>query len=309
MPDIVVSEFMDSAPLADLEQRYTVHRDDALWELPDALSALVADAQGLIVRNKTHVTAQLLDAAPQLKVVGRLGVGLDNIDLDACAKRDVLVSPATGANADAVAEYVITATLALRRGAFLRSKDMLAGTWPRAALSDGHEVAGGTIGLVGFGDIGQATSRRAAALGMSVMAHDPALPDDDPAWTDVQRASFDTVIAEADVISLHVPLTDGTRHLVSADVIRRMKANSVLINTARGGVVDEVALAAAMCDGHLAGAALDVFESEPPSIDQLAPFANVDNIILTPHIAGLSAQANARVSRLTVDNVLAALSA
>ena len=309
MPDIIVTEFMDAAPLADLEARYTVHRDDVLWEKPDTLAGLLGEAKAVIVRNKTQVTDALLAQAPHLKVVGRLGVGLDNIDLEACEQRGITVYPATGANADAVAEYVITSALVLMRGVFNHTDIMLSGGWPRGELNDGSEVAGTTFGLIGYGNIGQAAAQRAAALDMMVMAHDPALPADDPAWGNVNQLSFVDVIANANVISLHVPLNDLTRHLISADVIANMRPGTILINTARGGVVDELAVAAALHSGHLGGAALDVFEQEPPDAANLLPFQGLRNVILTPHIAGLSAQANARVSRLTVENVLRGLEA
>lgn len=307
MHDIVVTEFMDAEPLADLKAHYSIHRDDTLWEKPEELGGLLGSAKAIIVRNKTQVTDTLLDSAPELKVVGRLGVGLDNIDLPSCQRRGVEVCPATGANADAVAEYVVTSALVLLRGAYRHTNTMLAGHWPRPELSDGREISGTTFGLIGFGNIGQMTARRAAALGMTVVAHDPALPAEDPAWSGVERLDFSDVVARSDVVSLHVPLVPDTRHLMSADVIATMRPEAVLINTARGGVVDETALTDALRRGHLHGAALDVFEQEPPDAECLARFKGLNNVILTPHIAGLSADANVRVSRLTVDNVLKVL--
>ncbi|MGI9406658.1 MAG: hydroxyacid dehydrogenase [Hyphomicrobiaceae bacterium] len=307
MPDIIITEFMDDGPVSDLEKKFTVHRDDTLWEKPDELTALLADASGLIVRNKTQVTAAFLDAAPRLRVVGRLGVGLDNIDVAACEARNIAVCPATGANAAAVAEYVVTAALMLLRGAYSASMDLAAGRWPREALGNGRELGGCTFGIVGFGNIGQETARRAAVFGCTILAHDPVLAADDPAWERAERCSMTDLMAQADIISLHVPLTDRTRNMIGSAALAQMKPGAILINSARGGIVDETALAESIRAGHLGGAALDVFEREPPEPETIEKFAGLRNMILTPHIAGLSTNANARVSRLTVDNVLAAL--
>jgi len=307
VPDIVIAEFMADDPVAALEALFSVHRDDGLWEYPDQLGALLGNAKGLIVRSKAQVTEALLQRAPHLKVIGRLGVGLDNIDMDACKARGIAVCPATGANAAAVAEYSITSALVLLRGAFGAAGKIVAGEWPREKLGSGRELGGCTFGIVGFGNIGQETARRAAAFGCRVIAHDPVPGDDDPAWRLAERTTFAGLIAEADVISLHVPLLEATRNLIDAKFIGQMKSGAILINTARGGIVDEAALGEALRNGRVGGAALDVFAAEPPSPGTLEIFSGLTNVILTPHIAGLSAQANARVSRVTVDNVLAVL--
>src|SRR5919199_4162719 len=169
MPDIVITEFMDETAVRDLARGRDVLYAPALVDRPDDLRAAVADAHALIVRNRTQVRGALLDAAPRLKVVGRLGVGLDNIDVDACAARGVAVCPATGANDVSVAEYVIAAALILLRGAYFASADVAAGAWPRDRLI-GREVSGKRLGLVGFGSIARETAKLAAALGMNVAA-------------------------------------------------------------------------------------------------------------------------------------------
>src|SRR5919206_353341 len=215
----------------------------------------------------------------------------------------VTVCPATGANDVSVAEYVIAAALILLRGAYFASPEVAAGAWPRNRLI-GREIAGKRLGLVGFGGIARETAKRAAALGMNVAAYDPYVPGDSPAWGGVERLDLDALLASADVLSLHVPLTPETRHLLDGAALARVKPDAVLINAARGGVVDEAALAAALRAGRLAGAALDVFEAEPLGAERGARFAGLANVILTPHIAGVTAEANARVSRVTVENVL-----
>ena len=303
MTEIVITEFMDEAVIAQALAGRAVRYDPGLVDRPDELMALLADARALVVRNRTQVRGALLAAAPRLKVVGRLGVGLDNIDVAACAARGIAVCPANGANDASVAEYVVTAALLLLRGAFLASERVAAGEWPRMALI-GREVASRRLGLVGYGAIARETARRARALGMHIAAFDPHLPTDDPAWAGVERLELGALLAMSDVVSLHVPLTDETRNMLDAAAIAAMKPRAVLVNAARGGVVDEQALVAALRAGHLGGAALDVFEREPVDATQGGRFRDVPNLILTPHIAGVTEESNVRVSQVTAEAVL-----
>jgi (S)-sulfolactate dehydrogenase len=306
--EIVITEFMDEGAVEALRERCEVHYDPDLAGRPDDIAALLGDARALIVRNRTRVGPALLDAAPRLRAVGRLGVGLDNIDLAACAAREIEVLPAVGANATAVAEYVVTAVLVLLRGVYTSSGRVVAGEWPRTELV-GREAFGKTLGLVGLGTIGREVASRAVGLGMRIAATDPFLDPGDPAWTGIVRLDLPDLLAQSDAVSLHVPLTDGTRHLVDAAAIAGMRPGAVLVNTARGGIVDEEALAAALRDGRLGGAALDVFEAEPVAATAAGHFADVPNLILTPHVAGITTESNTRVSNLTADNVLRALGA
>jgi (S)-sulfolactate dehydrogenase len=307
MADIVISEFMDETAIEELLSGYDVVYDPALVDDARRLHSALSEARALVVRNRTQVRGPLLDAAPKLIAVGRLGVGLDNIDLDACKARSVAVFPATGANDVAVAEYVIATAMILVRGAYLSSSAVAAGEWPRGALMGG-EVSGRTIGLVGFGAIARETAARADALGMRVVAFDPYLPEDSCHWRATKRVTFEALLSTSDIVSVHTPLTDETRHLINAESIRNMKEDAVVINAARGGVIDEDALAAALRDGRIAGAALDVFETEPLTKDAGASFNGLKNVILTPHIAGVTDESNVRVSRLTLKNVVSALS-
>jgi len=304
---IVIAEFMDEAAVASLAARFDVRYDKDLVDRPAELAAALADATAVIVRNRTQVNAALLAAAPRLKVVGRLGVGLDNVDQPGCAARGIVVIPATGANALAVAEYVIGTAMLLLRGVYAATADVAAGRWPRTALSDGCELAGKTLGLVGFGGIGRLTARLARALGMATIAFDAHIAAAAAAWADESTAcrTFDALLADADVVSLHVPLTPATRNLVDAARIAAMRRGAILINTARGGVVDEAAVAAALRAGHLGGAALDVFDREP--LPAGSPLAGCPNLILTPHVAGVTRESNVRVSALIADRVATAL--
>ncbi|MDJ0630051.1 MAG: hydroxyacid dehydrogenase [Rhodobacter sp.] len=300
---ILITEFMDDGAVADLSAQFDVTYAPDLADRQQDIPALMPGKRALIVRNRTRVTADLLSGSDDLCVVGRLGVGLDNIDQAACKDRRVAVIPATGANTVSVAEYVVTNALILLRNAYQAQDRMLAGAWPRTDCA-GREVGGKLLGLIGFGEIAQETARLAVGLGMQVCAHDPFVPPASPAWQQAQPVSLETLLETADVVSLHVPLLDTTRHMINADTLGRMKAGSVLINAARGGVVDETALVQALrADGGIAGAALDVFETEPLDRQAAEKFAGLGNLVLTPHIAGVTEESNARVSRLIAQKV------
>jgi (S)-sulfolactate dehydrogenase len=304
---ILICEFMDERAVNRLRSAHDVHYDAALVDDAPALLREAARADALVVRNRTQVRGALLEALVRCRAVGRLGVGLDNIDVPGCEARGMRVIPATGANALSVAEYVVTAALMLLRGAYASTPAVAGGQWPRTALSGGREAAGKTLGLIGYGSIGQLTARLARGLGLRVIAFDAMMDGDHPAFADGVAASagLDEVIQTADVVSLHVPLVDATRDLFDAARIAAMKPGAVLVNTARGGIVDEVALAAALKSGHLGGAALDVFSSEP--LSATPHFDGCPNLLLTPHIAGLTAESNERVSFLVADKLLEAL--
>ncbi len=306
---ILISEFMDDAAVASLQAGFDTVYDATLVDRHDELLAKLIDVDALIVRNRTQVNAAVLTAAPKLKVVGRLGVGLDNIDLPGCKARNVEVIPATGANALAVAEYVIGTAMVLLRGAYAATPAVAAGKWPRGPLSNGREIGGKTLGIVGFGGIGQLTARLAQGLGMQVIATDPMIDIDAPVWkqTGVTCPTLEQLLVESDVVSLHIPLVAETRNLINAARLASMKQNAILINSARGSIIDETALAAALRANRLGGAALDVFDTEP--LPAGSPLADCPNLILTPHIAGVTAESNTRVSSMIAERVAASLAA
>jgi (S)-sulfolactate dehydrogenase len=305
MTDIVITEFMDEAAVASLRARYAVHHDPELFGKPAELAALVASCPALIVRNQTQVRGDVLAAAKALKVIGRLGVGLDNIDMAACAAREIKVFPATGANSLSVVEYVIGTAMTLLRGAYFANAAMLAGEFPKTQLI-GREIAGKRMGLVGFGAIARDVANHARLLGMTVAAFDPYVPADDPAWSQAERLELDGVLSTSDVISLHLPLTPETTGLIGKGAFALMKPDAILVNAARGGVMDEDALVAALKGGKLGGAAIDVFAQEPLR-DDGKRFAGTPNLILTPHIAGNTVESNGRVSGLVAERIMAAL--
>jgi (S)-sulfolactate dehydrogenase len=299
---ILITEFMDEAAVGTLRTGFDVTYAPGLADAQDDIPSRIAKTQALIVRNRTQVTKALLAAAPALKCVGRLGVGLDNIDVEACKARGVAVFPALGANTLSVVEYVISAAMMLLRGAYQVNVQMIAGGWPRQECS-GRELAGKRLGLVGFGAIAQDTAKAAQALGVRICAHDPFIPAGDVRWGGVENVTLDALLETADIVSLHVPLTSDTRHLMNAERLARMKPGAVLVNAARGGVVDEDALVVAMRAGQLAGAALDVFENEPLSTADGRKFAGLSNLILTPHVGGVTEESNQRVSVMIAEKI------
>ncbi|MGB3407105.1 MAG: hydroxyacid dehydrogenase [Jannaschia sp.] len=296
---ILITEFMDEVWVDWLRARVEVIYEPDLPDRPEALADLARDAQAIIVRNRTQVRGDLLLSG--FSCVGRLGVGLDNIDVAGCRARRIDVFPATGANTLSVAEYVIVTGAMLLRGAYGLRDDMEAGNWPRATAGQGREIAGKTLGLIGYGEIAGVTARLAGAMGMNCLASDPYAED----FPGAIEGTLEEVITQADILTLHVPLTDETRNMIDADVIGMMQRGAVLVNAARGGVVDEAAVCAALRSGHLGGAALDTFAQEPLGAEN--PFAGVPNLILTPHIGGVTQEANARVSEMTARRVAAHL--
>ena len=306
MADIVISEFMDMGSVEALRKDFSVVYDEKLVEKPEELTALAAECRALIVRNRTQVRGALLENAKKMTVVGRLGVGLDNIDMAACKEKNVTVIPATGANDISVAEYVISGLLMMARGCYGDSAEVAGGKWPRAKQIGG-EIYGKTLGLIGFGSIAREVATRARAMGMKLVAYDPFVPADSPCWTtyDTQPTSFDGLLEQADAISLHVPLTPETKYLLNAECIGKMRPGVWLVNSSRGGVVDERALVNGLVSGNVGGAMLDVYENEPLPAGSV--FADAPRCILTAHIGGVTRESNVRVSSLIAQKVKEAL--
>ena len=299
---ILITEFMDELAVSKLRQKYEVIYDPSLVERQDAILELIGKTRAIIVRNKTLITKILINKASSLSCVGRLGVGLDNIDLVACEENNVTVYPAIGANSNSVAEYVICSAMLLLRRAFQKNIEMISGVWPRQE-SSGLEVRGKTIGLIGYGEIAQRTSVIAKSLGMKVVAFDPYINASSDLWRDTEKLSLDKLLRVSDVISLHIPLNKETNNLLDEKKLSLVKPSAVLINSARGGILDENALAKALRENRIRGAALDVFSEEPLSEEKAKKFSQLNNIILTPHIAGITEESNERVSQMIADKV------
>jgi len=304
MADVLISEFMDKGVAEGLITDFDTHWDPDLWNKRDELKAEIASAKAIVVRNGTLVNEDLLDAAPNLKLVARMGVGLDTIDVKACKSRDIEVCPSIGANAVSVAEYVIATAMILLRGpTYFATKDVVAGAWDRPKFAGSTEIGGRTMGIVGFGSIGQVVGERARGMGMEVIAYDAIMPADHPAWDNARRVELDDLVAQSDVISLHCPKLPETIDLIDADQFSRMKSEAVLINSARGGIVNEADCAAALRARELAGAALDTMDVEPITPEVGALFQGIENLILTPHVAGVTKDSNRRIAEVAAENV------
>ena len=293
MADIIVSEEIHGAPIDALGNHYEISQAPQLWKSAAQLRTELQSSRALIVRNQTCVTSDLLSAAPQLEIVARAGVGLDNIDVEAASQLGIVVTATPNANSTAVAELTLGLTFALARHLIPAHTTTAQGAWQRQKFT-GVELAGQTLGIVGFGRIGRLLAVRAKACGMHIAVHDPILNQtaDEIRAHQAEWLPFESLLATADVISCHVPLTADTHHLFDYEQFATMRQTSFFINTSRGGVVCETGLARALQEGHLAGAALDVRETEPPT---KGPLEDCENVILTPHIGAFTEAAQQRV--------------
>jgi len=257
----------------------------------DTLNAEIADADALVVRSATKVTPELLEKAPRLRVVGRAGVGVDNIDLEEATRRGVLVMSTPGGNAVSVAEHTFALLLALARQVPRHDKAIHEGRWEKSSAA-GTEVRGKTLGLIGLGRIGSEVALRADAFDMRVLGYDPYISEAAAREVQVELVPLEKLLAESDFVSLHTALSPATQNLINANTLAQMKTGARLVNAARGELIDEAALAEALKSGKLAGAALDVFVEEPP---KNSPLTSLPNVIGTPHVAGSTTEAQEEV--------------
>lgn len=275
-----------------LEAARGLEVDDRAGIEPADLKAIVGEYDALIVRSRTSVTAEIIEAANRLKVIGRAGIGVDNIDVQIATRRGIVVLNAPGGNVVSAAEHAIALMLSVVRHIPPADASMRRGEWKRSRFR-GIELYGKTLGLVGAGRIGAEVARRARAFGMRVVAYDPYLSRERAEQVGIELVTLPDLLEEADLISLHVPLTDETRNLIGAKELRMMKRSTYLINASRGGVVDEEALAEALRNGVLAGAALDVFAHEPVLGDH--PLLGLDNVVVVPHLGAATREAQTSV--------------
>jgi D-3-phosphoglycerate dehydrogenase len=260
----------------------------------EELREIISQYDALAVRSATKVTAEVLARATRLKVIGRAGTGVDNIDLAAATRRGVVVMNAPGGNSVSVAEHTMALLLSLARSIADASESTRHGKWEKKKYSSGRELSGKTLGVVGTGNIGQLVVARAKAFGMKVIAYDPFLSSEAAAKLGVELVELADIFKRADAITLHVPMTEQTRNMVNATTLAQMRPGALLVNCARGGLVDEKALAEALRKRHLGGAALDVFETEPPDKDH--PLFACENFIATPHLGGSTEDAQQSVA-------------
>ncbi|MCA9020625.1 MAG: hydroxyacid dehydrogenase [Planctomycetaceae bacterium] len=289
-----------------LIQEQDVEFDAYLWQNTDLLKQKIQNTKALIVRNQTKVDRELIDAAPELKIIARAGVGLDNVDTEYAHEKGIIVCFTPDANSISVAELTIGLMLALMRKIPEARQDTLTGGWNRLKFT-GSELYGKSFGLIGMGRIGSLTAARAKAFGMKILAADPFLKADAPQLKELDATllPLDELLAESDVVSCHSPLTPDTRKMLTYQHFRRMKPDAFFINTSRGEVVDERGLTQALLEHKLAGAALDVRETEPP---QQSPLNQMENVILTPHIAAFTVEAQDRVVDSVCEDVRLVLS-
>jgi D-3-phosphoglycerate dehydrogenase len=301
---VVIVDPISASGLAPLVEDARIEVVERLGQKGDDLARALADADAVIVRSATRITRESLKHASHLRVIGRAGVGVDNIDVEAATERGIAVLNAPSGNTISAAELAFALLLALVRRVPAADRSMKQGEWDRKSFG-GIELYGKTLGLVGAGRIGTAVAQRARAFGMRVIAFDPYLTAERAEALEIELAPFDEVLARADVISLHVPLTDATRNLIGEAQLRRMRPGTFLVNAARGGVVNEAALHHALTEGWIAGAALDVFEQEPPPGDH--PLRSLPNVVLTPHLGASTLEAQENVAIEIADAVRAAL--
>lgn len=301
MPDILISENIRGNAVDSLSKRFDVVTIPELWRDPAALAKEIAGVRALIIRNQTQINADILSHAKELIVLGRAGVGLDNVDLNACEDAGVIVTSTPEQSTISVAELAMGLTISLARHIPTADADTKQGNWNRQRFF-GTELYGKTFGIIGAGKIGLATARRAYAFGMKVLAHDPFVSRDNVflAELSAELVTLEELMARADVVSCHLPATPKTVRILNEAAFSHMKPSAFFINTSRGEVVDERALLQVLKSNKIAGAALDVREKEPPVAGE---FEQLPNVLLMPHIAALTHEAQARVTRAICDDV------
>ncbi len=300
---IVISEDVWSADFEALAESFPVLREPDLWSNKDELKAKLADATALVVRNRTQVTREIIEAAPKLKVIARAGVGLDNIDVKAADDNGVVVAAALGINAVAVGEQTVLMALAISRKLTELDASTRAGEWNRKA---GREITGKTWGLLGFGATARATAELLKGFKVKVLAYDPfAKPDANYLQSiNAELVSMEQVITESDYISIHLPATAETKDVINSVLLSKMKKSVILISVGRGEVINEADLEKALRDRVIAGAGLDVRAQEPPKDHR---FTDLSNVVLAPHVAGITQESQAAINQVLVSEIRAAL--
>lgn len=291
---ILLTEYIESGALSWLRRRTECYYGPNLYQRLPLLSQQLRLAKGLILRNQTKVNADLLGSMPQLRVVGRLGAGLDNLDRKELADRNIDVVYAPGINANAVAELCLAYMLAHSRNLLRADRVTRTGVWQRTQFV-GQELRGSVVGIIGLGNTGSRLATLCQALGCHVLTTDRG------PYRGVPQVPLSELLAQSDFVSIHVPLTPDTKHLIGRHELLKMKCSALLINAARGGVVDEDALFAALQTKQIAGAALDVRQQEPPQANDR--FNNIDNVILTPHLAGWTIESQRSTCQAVVEDV------
>lgn len=302
MISILITEFIDSEALQGLNINFNVIYKKDAWGNLDYLKKEIKNFDGIIVRNKTQLKEDILKKASNLKFIGRLGVGLDNIDIEYCKKNNILVQPATGMNADSVAEYVINSSLTLLKKTNIVNEKTIDAQWPRTSITT-NELRGKTLGLIGFGYIAKKVLKLVNAFEVSTIAYDPFISLKEMDEINVKKVTFENILSLADIISIHVPLNKETKYLFNKKSFVKLKRKPIIINSSRGGIINETDLLEAYTNNLISGFALDVFENEPVNKTFLINISNDMNCILSPHIAGITEESNSRVSNFIINKI------
>ena len=300
MINILITEFIDPEALKILSKDFNVIYKKDIWENSDYLKKEINKFDGIIVRNKTNLNQSILEKAANLKYIGRLGVGLDNIDTEYCKKNNIFVQPATGMNADSVAEYVISSSLSLLKKTKLINEKTQSGQWPRTSITT-NELRGKILGLIGFGDIAKKVLKLINAFEVTTIAFDPFITSQEMEEHNVKKVTFENILSLADIISIHVPLNNETKYLFDKKIFQKMNNKPIIINSSRGGIINEIDLLEAYKNNYISGFALDVYEHEPVNKIFLKNITNDMNCILSPHIAGVTEESNTRVSEFIMN--------
>jgi len=292
---ILITEFMEAKSVEILKTNFDITVDQDLSTNPNELKKIISNFDILIVRNKTQVNKEILENASNLKFIGRLGVGLDNIDTEYCKNNNIHVQPATGMNADSVAEYVINSSLSLLKNIPLMHQETSIGNWPRTSISS-RELKGKTIGLLGFGLIAKKVSILAKVFNAHIIAYDPFVDASIGNEFDTKLVDINEIFELTDIISIHLPLSKTTKNLLNYEAFRKMLKQPIIINSSRGSIINEEDLLKAYDEKLISGFALDVYDNEPVQKNFLNTIKSNTNCILTPHIAGVTKESNSRVS-------------
>ena len=302
MIKILITEFINQNSLDNLKKKFDIKYEEKLCENKLELEKIIKEYDGLIVRNKTQVNSDILKNASKLKFIGRLGVGLDNIDTEYCKNKDIHVQPATGMNADSVAEYVVSSSMSLIKKIPMFHSGTAKGEWPRTTIKS-TEINQKNLGIIGFGTIGKKVAEYSSKNGLKILAYDPYIKEINDKEIEAKLSGLNEIYEKSDIISIHLPLTDETKNMINKSSFSQMKNNPIIINTSRGGIINESDLINAYHENIISGFALDVFENEPIESEFYNKIKPGMNCILTPHISGVTTESNIRVSDFIVKKI------
>ena len=303
MIKILITEFINQNSINNLKKKFEIKYDEKIYENKLKLENIIHNYEGLIVRNKTQVDSNVLKKAKKLKFIGRLGVGLDNIDTEFCKNKNIHVQPATGMNADSVAEYVVSSSMSLIKKIPMFHNETIKGEWPRTTIRSA-EINQKFLGIIGFGTIGKKVAKFCSKNGLKILAYDPYIKEINDKEIDAKLLNLKEIYEKSDIISIHLPLSNETKNMINKSSFSKMKNNPIIINTSRGSIINQNDLIDAYHENIISGFALDVFENEPIESKFYKKIIPGMNCILTPHISGVTTESNIRVSDFIVKKII-----